>query len=38
MLAAKMGYKDVVLILTQIGDNLNLVDRVSVYVCTTNLA
>ena len=38
MLAAKMGYKDVVLILTQKGANLNLVDRVSVYVRTTNLA
>ena len=38
MLAAKKGHKDVVLILTQKGANLNLVDRVSVYVCTTNLA
>ena len=36
MLAAKMGHKDVVLILTQKGANLDLVDEVSVYVCTTN--
>ena len=36
MLAAKKGHKDVVLILTQKGANLDLVDRVSVYVCTTS--
>ena len=35
MLAAKKGHKDVVLILTQKGTNLDLVNRVSVYVCTT---
>ena len=38
MLAAKKGHKDVVLILTQNGANLDLVNRVSVYVCTTNPA
>ena len=32
MLAAKNGHKDVVLILTQRGANLNLVDAVSVHV------
>ena len=36
MLAAKNGHKDVVLILACKGTNLNLVDRVSVYVCTTS--
>ena len=36
MLAAKEGHNDIVLILTQKGANLDLVDRVSVYVCTTN--
>ena len=35
MLAAK-GHKRVVLFLTQRGANLDLVDRVSVYVCTTS--
>ena len=34
MLATKKGHKDVVLILTQKGANLDLVNRVSVYVCT----
>ena len=37
MLAAKMEHKDVVLILTQKGANLDLVNRVSIYVCTTSL-
>ena len=32
MLAAKNGHKDVVLIITQRGTNLNLVDAVSVHV------
>ena len=32
MLAAKNGHKDVVLLLTQRGANLNLVDAVSVHV------
>ena len=32
MLAAKIGHKDVVLILTQRGANLNLVDAVRVHV------
>ena len=32
MLAAKNGHKDVVLILAQKGANLNLVNRVSIYV------
>ena len=32
MLAAKNGHKDVVLILTEKGANLNLVDKVSVRV------
>ena len=32
MLAAKNGHKDVVLILTQKGANLNILDKVSVYV------
>ena len=32
MLAAKNGHKDVVLILTQKGANLNLVNKVSVHV------
>ena len=36
MLAAKKGHKDVVLILTQKGANLDLVNRVSVYVYTTS--
>ena len=35
MFATKKGHKDVVLILTQKGANLDLVNRVSVYVCTT---
>ena len=34
MLAAKNGHKGVVLILTQKGANLNLVDKVSVHVHT----
>ena len=36
MLAAKKGHKDVVLILTQKGANLDLVNRVSVYIHTTS--
>ena len=32
MLAAKKGHKDVVMILTQKGANLELVSRVSIYV------
>ena len=32
MLAAMKGHKDVVLILTQKGANLNVVNKVSVYV------
>ena len=32
MLAAKNGHKDVVLVLTQKGANLDLIDRVSVHV------
>ena len=36
MLAAKKGHKDVVLILTQKGANLDLVNGVSVYVYTTS--
>ena len=36
MLAAKKGHKDVVLILTQKGVNLDLVNRVSIYICTTS--
>ena len=36
MLAAKKGHKDVVLILTQKGANLEVVNRVSVYVHITN--
>ena len=36
MLAAKKGHKDVVLILTQKGANLDLVNKVSVYVPTTS--
>ena len=35
MLAAKKGHKDVVLILTQKGANLDLVNKVSVYVPTS---
>ena len=35
MLAAKKGHKEVVLILTQKGANLDLFNRVSIYVCTT---
>ena len=35
MLAAEKGHKDVVLLLTQKGANLDLVNGVSVYVCTT---
>ena len=38
MLAAKKGHKDVVLILTQKGANLDLVNRVSVYIHTTSPA
>ena len=37
MLAAKKGHEDVVLILTQKEANLDLVNRVSVYVHTTSL-
>ena len=37
MLAAKKGHKHVVLFLTQKRANLDFVDRVSVYVCTTSL-
>ena len=33
MLAAVKGHKDVVLILTQKGANLDLVNRVSVFMC-----
>ena len=36
MLAAKKGHKDVVLILTQKGANLDIVNRVSVYVHATS--
>ena len=36
MLAAEKGHKDVVLILTQKGANLDLVNRVSIYVFTTS--
>ena len=36
MLATKKGHKDVVLILAQKGANLDLVNKVSVYVCTTS--
>ena len=36
MFAAKKGHKDVVLILTQIGANLDLVNTVSVYIHTTS--
>ena len=36
MLAAKKGHKDVVLFLTQKGANLDLVNRVSVYIHTTS--
>ena len=35
MLAAKRGHKDVVLILTQKGANLEVVNKVSIYVHTT---
>ena len=35
MLAAKKGHKDVVLILTQTGANLEVVNIVSIYVHTT---
>ena len=34
MLAAKKGYKDIVLILTQKGANLEVVNEVSTYVHT----
>ena len=33
MLAAKNGHKDVVLILTQKGANLDVINNVSVHVC-----
>ena len=36
MLAAMKGHKDVVLILTQNKANLDVVDKVSVYVYTTS--
>ena len=36
MLAAGKGHKDVALILTQKRANLDLVNRVSIYVCTTS--
>ena len=36
MLAAMKGHTDVVLILTQNGANLDLVNKVSVYVYATN--
>ena len=36
MLAAKKGHKDVILILTQNEANLDVVDKVSVYVHTTS--
>ena len=36
MLAAEKGHKDVVLILTENGANLELVNKVSVYVHTTS--
>ena len=36
MLAAKKGYKDVVLILTQKGANLEVVNKVSIYVHATS--
>ena len=36
MLAAKKGYKDVVLILTQKGANLEVINKVSSYVHTTS--
>ena len=36
MLAAKERHKDVVLILTQKGANLDLVNRVSVYIHATS--
>ena len=36
MLAAKKGHKDVVLILTQKGANLDLDNRVRVYLHTTS--
>ena len=36
MLAARKGHKDVVFILTQKGANLDLVNRVSIYVYTTS--
>ena len=36
MLAAKKGYKDVFLILTQKGVNLEVVNKVSIYVHTTS--
>ena len=35
MLAAKKGHKDVVLFLTQNGANLDIVNRVSVYIHAT---
>ena len=38
MLAAKNGHKDIVLILTQKGANLNLVDKVSVHVHKINVS
>ena len=36
MLAATKGHEDAVLILTQKGANLDLVDRVSVYIHATS--
>ena len=36
MLAAKKGHKDVVLVLTQKGANLDLVNKVSVYIHTAS--
>ena len=36
MLAANKGYKDVVLILTQKGVNLEVVNKVSIYVHATS--
>ena len=36
MLAAKKGHKDVVLILTQKGANLELVNEVSIYLHVTS--
>ena len=36
MLAAEKGYEDVVLILTQKGGNLEVVNKVNIYVHTTS--